>query len=88
MSDITPLFTVANQILVNFFDQACSGNYIAHEINDEKTGESYMITMQKIEGETPLYQLAALKEEHEKLKAEHANLLEDHVLLKLMYQRS
>jgi protease II len=87
MSDDKPLFTVANELLFNHFDNESSGNYIAHEIEDNESGHSYLITMQKIDGETPLHQLKELKEDHEKLKAEHKNLIEEMALLKLMYWR-
>lgn len=58
---ITPLFTVANQVLVNFFRQEGADNFIAHEIEDKDTGQSYLILMQKIQGETPVHQLAKSK---------------------------
>jgi hypothetical protein len=70
MAHITPLYTVAKQILLNFFKTESAGNYIAHEIEDLDTGESYIITMQKSDGETPLHQLAAAKDRIESL--EHA----------------
>lgn len=56
--DVTPLHDVANQTLVNFFKSESAGNFIAHEIEDIDTGEQYLITMQKSNGETPLHQLA------------------------------
>jgi uncharacterized protein (DUF2225 family) len=87
MENTTPLFNIGNQILINFFDEKKGRNYIAHEIEDNESGHSYLITMQKIDGETPLHQLKELKEDHEKLKAEHKNLIEEMALLKLMYWR-
>jgi hypothetical protein len=68
--DITPLFTVANQVLVNFFDKNSSGNYVSHIIEDNESGQEYLITMQRIEGETPLHQLAQQKDRVQAL--EHA----------------
>ena len=56
--NITPLFTVANQILANFFKVEKATNYISHIIEDRDTGDEYIITMQRISGETPLHQLA------------------------------
>lgn len=55
---ITPLFTVANQILINYFKTEGADHYIAHEIVDLDTQEAYIITMQRSDGETPLHQLA------------------------------
>lgn len=80
MPNITPLFTIANQILINFFDKDSGRNYIAHEIEDNKTGDSYIITMQKVDGETPLHQLQQLKEDY-------ASLEEEHRILKEKYSR-
>lgn len=68
--NMTPLYTVGNQILANFFKLESAKNYIAHEIQDLDTGETYIITMQKVSGETPLHQLAKANEKIECL--EHA----------------
>jgi hypothetical protein len=68
--NITPLFTVGNQILVNFFDQGKGENYTSHVIEDNHSDEEYIITMQRVDGETPLYQLAEKKEENARLEAE------------------
>lgn len=57
MPDITPLFTVGNQILINFFDQGNARNYTSHVIEDEDNDCDYIITMQKVDAETPQYQL-------------------------------
>ena len=57
MPDITPLFTVGNQILINFFDQGNAQNYTSHVIEDEDNDCDYIITMQKVDAETPQYQL-------------------------------
>ena len=66
---ITPLFTVANQVLANFFKLELGKNYISHVIEDLDTGDEYIITMQKINGETPLHQLAKAKERIAELEA-------------------
>lgn len=60
--EVTPLHDVANQVLVNFFKAGSAGNFVAHEIEDIDTGEQYLITMQKSNGETPLHQLAKANE--------------------------
>ncbi len=70
MPQITPLFTIGNQILINFFDQSDATNYTSHLIEDKHNNCDYIITMQKVNGETPLLQL---QEEKEKVaKLEHA----------------
>lgn len=69
MPDITPLFTVANQVLVNFFDKSDTENYVSHIIEDKHSDEEYLITMQRIKGETPLHQLATEKEQNEVLQS-------------------
>jgi hypothetical protein len=70
MPDITPLFTVANQVLVKFFDESESDNYVSHVIEDKHSDQEYLITMQRINGETPLHQLAQKNERV--LELEHA----------------
>lgn len=70
MSDITPLFTVANQVLVEFFKKEAGDNYISHVIEDKDSSKEFLITMQRIDGETPLHQLAAQKDRVAEL--EHA----------------
>lgn len=70
MEDITPLFTVANQVLVNFFDNSKADNYVSHVIESLDSDQEYLITMQRIDGETPLHQLAQQKERV--LELEHA----------------
>jgi hypothetical protein len=69
MENKTPLFNVADQLLVNFFDKNDVDNYISHVIEDNEKGAEYLITMQRINGETPLHQLAREKERVIKLEA-------------------
>ena len=61
MSEITPLFTVANQVLINFFDKGDADNYVSHIIEDKQNDAEFLITMQRIKGETPLHQLVTQK---------------------------
>jgi hypothetical protein len=74
MSKNDPLFSVGNEVLLNYFKEDASRNYIAHQIEDLDTGEEYMITMQRINGETPLHQLAKAKKEIQLLKTSIADL--------------
>lgn len=60
--NITPLFTVANQILTKFFRQEGADNYVSHVIEDLDHGQHYLITMQRVDGDTPLHQLMAAQE--------------------------
>lgn len=76
MPDITPLFTVAQQVLVNFFDKGASGNYVSHIIEDRERGQDYLITMQRIDGETPLHQLEEKKERVLELEQTLAQILD------------
>ncbi|WP_288987871.1 hypothetical protein [uncultured Pseudoalteromonas sp.] len=47
----SPLLTVANEVLVNYFRQDEEvTNFISHIIDDHDTNESYQITMQKLGG--------------------------------------
>ena len=47
----SPLFTVANEVLVNYFRQDEQvTNFVSHIIDDLDTGESYQITMQRLKG--------------------------------------
>lgn len=47
----SPLFTVANEVLVNYFrkDEQVT-NFVSHIIDDLDTGDSYQITMQRLKG--------------------------------------
>jgi hypothetical protein len=74
--DITPLFTVANQVLVNFFDKNDVDNYVSHVIEDKKKGVEYLITMQRINGDTPLHQLAKQNERVDVLEHALSQILE------------
>jgi hypothetical protein len=74
MSDITPLYTVAKQVLANFFKLEEAENYYAHEIEDRDTGQRYIITMQKVDGETPLHQLAEANDRIEQLERQLAEM--------------
>lgn len=49
--DPTPLFTVANEVLVNYFKQDAEvTDFVSHIIDDLDTGDSYQITMQRLQG--------------------------------------
>jgi hypothetical protein len=80
IKDDLPLYTVSNEILINFFDKGKSGNYTSHIIEDNNSGEEYVITMQKINGETPLLQLEEAKRQNVLMK----EFLEKEVLSSLM----
>lgn len=73
--NITPLFTVANQVLANFFRQSGADNYVSHIIEDLDHKQDYLITMQRVDGETPLHQLAATQERVTSLESTLDNIL-------------
>ena len=46
-----PLFSVANEVLVNYFNQDTEvTNFVSNIIEDLDTGDSYQITMQRLKG--------------------------------------
>ena len=46
-----PLFSVANEVLVNYFKQDAEvTDFVSHIIDDLDTGDSYQITMQRLQG--------------------------------------
>lgn len=76
----SPLFTVANEILVNYFRQDEQvTNFVSHIIDDLDTGEAYQITMQRLKGVSAM---ESYNEAKNRIEALENTLAELYLLIK------